>query len=146
MTIRYDEPNLIAKAGNAVIRWLAEAGVSIMGSRALRVRGRTSGEMRGVVINLMTVDGVDYLVSPRGNTQWARNARAAGEVEVGPSWRSRNAGIVEVPDEAKVPLLKQYLDRWFWEVKGHVGGLTPQSTPDEIAAVAPSIPIFVLSR
>lgn len=146
MTVRYDEPNLIAKAGNAVIRWLAEAGVSIMGSHALRVRGRTSGEMRGVVINLMTVDGVDYLVSPRGNTQWARNARAAGEVEVGPSWRSRRAGIVEVPDEAKVQLLKVYLDRWFWEVKGHVGGLTPQSTPDEMAAVAPSIPIFALAK
>jgi hypothetical protein len=146
MTVRYDEPNLIAKAGNAVIRWLAEAGVSIMGSHALRVRGRTSGEMRGVVINLMTVDGVDYLVSPRGNTQWARNARAAGEVEVGPSWRSRRAEIVEVPDEAKMPLLKQYLDRWFWEVKGHVGGLTPQSTPDEMAAVAPSIPVFALAN
>jgi hypothetical protein len=102
--------------------------------------------MRGVVINLMTVGGVDYLVSPRGNTQWARNARAAGEVEVGPSWRSRRAEIVEVPDEAKVPLLKQYLDRWFWEVKGHVGGLTPQSTPDEMAAVAPSIPVFALAK
>jgi hypothetical protein len=146
MTVRYDEPNLIAKAGNAVIRWLAEAGVSIMGSHALRVRGRKTDEMRGVVINLMTVDGVDYLVSPRGNTQWARNARAAGEVEVGPSWRSRRAEIVEVSDEAKVPLLKQYLDRWFWEVKGHVGGLTPQSTPDEMAAVAPSIPVFALAK
>ncbi|CAN5215193.1 nitroreductase/quinone reductase family protein [soil metagenome] len=146
MDVRYDEPNLIAKAGNAVIRLLAEAGVSIMGSHALKVRGRTSGEMRGVVINLMTVDGVDYLVSPRGNTQWARNARAAGEVEIGPNWRARRADIVEVPDDAKAPLLKQYLDRWFWEVKGHIGGLTPESTPDEMAAVAPSIPVFALAR
>ena len=42
-----------------------------------------------VVINLLTVDGVDYVVSPRGNTQWARNVRAAGVVEIGPRWRRR---------------------------------------------------------
>ena len=65
-------------AANTVIRWLAEAGVSIAGTRAMRVRGRSTGSQRAVVVNLMTVDGVDYLVSPRGNTQWARNARAAG--------------------------------------------------------------------
>jgi hypothetical protein len=146
MTVRYDQPNMIAKAGNEVIRWLAEAGISIMGSHALRVRGRKSGEMRGVVINLMTVDGVDYLVSPRGNTQWARNARAAGEVEIGPRWRGRRVAVTELSDEAKVPLLKVYLDRWYWEVKGHVGGLTPASTADEMAAVAPSIPVFGLAR
>ena len=146
MTTRYDEPNLVARAGNAVIRWLAEAGVSIMGTHALRVRGRKSGELRGVVVNLMTVDGVEYLVSPRGNTQWARNARAAGEVEVGPRWRGRRVTIAEVPDDAKAPLLKHYLDRWFWEVKGHVGGLTPQSTDVELRATAPSIPVFALTR
>ncbi|CAN5864593.1 nitroreductase/quinone reductase family protein [soil metagenome] len=146
MSLRYDEPNLVAKAGNAVIRWLAECGVSIMGTHALRVRGRKSGVVRGVVINLMTVDGVDYLVSPRGNTQWARNARAAGEVEMGPRWRGRRVTITEVADEAKPPLLKQYLDRWYWEVKGHVGGLTPDSTTADIRAVAPSIPVFALAR
>ena len=68
MTVRYDEPNLAARAGNELIRWLAEAGISIAGTRALRVRGRKSGKRRGVVINLLTVDGRDYVVSPRGNT------------------------------------------------------------------------------
>jgi hypothetical protein len=146
MSLRYDEPQLADKAVNAVIRWLAEAGVSIMGSHALRVRGRTSGEMRGVVINLLTVDGVDYLVSPRGNTQWARNARAAGEVEMGPRWRGRRVRITEVADNAKPALLKRYLDRWYWEVKGRIGGLTPDSTTAEMLSAAPSIPIFALAR
>src|SRR3954468_18909639 len=128
MTNRYDEPNLAARAGNELIRWLAEAGVSIAGTRALRVRGRKTGRRRGVVINLLTVDGRDFVVSPRGNTQWARNARAAGSVEMGPRWRSRDVGVVEVADDAKPALLRMYLKRWFWEVKGHVGGLTPDST------------------
>lgn len=146
MTVRYDEPNLAARAGNEVIRWLAEAGVSIAGTRALRVRGRKTGKLRGVVINLLRVDGRDYVVSPRGNTQWARNARAAGSVDTGPRWRSRVVRITEVADEAKPQLLRRYLDRWYWEVKGHVGGLTPESTDDEMRAAAPSIPVFELLR
>jgi hypothetical protein len=146
MTVRYDEPNLAARAGNEVIRWLAEAGVSIAGTRALRVRGRKTGKLRGVVINLLSVDGRDYVVSPRGNTQWARNARAAGSVDTGPRWRSRVVRITEVADDAKPQLLRRYLDRWYWEVKGHVGGLTPESTDDEMRAAAPSIPVFELLR
>jgi hypothetical protein len=146
MTVRYDEPNMAARAGNELIRWLAEAGISIAGTRALRVRGRKTGKLRGVVINLLTVDGRDYCVSPRGNTQWARNARAAGAVETGPRWRGREVRIAEVADDAKPRLLKRYLDRWYWEVKGHVGGLTPESTDDEMRAAAPSIPVFELLR
>jgi hypothetical protein len=146
MTVRYDAPNAAARAGNELIRWLAEAGISIAGTRALRVRGRKTGKRRGVVINLLTVDGRHYIVSPRGDTQWARNARSAGVVEMGPRWRSRDVRIAEVADDAKPPLLKRYLDRWYWEVKGHVGGLTPQSTDDEMRCAAPSIPVFELVR
>jgi hypothetical protein len=125
---------------------LAEAGVSLAGTRALRVRGRKTGKVRGVVVNLLSVDGREFVVSPRGNTQWARNARAAGAVDMGPRWRSRRVRIAEVADDAKPALLKRYLDRWYWEVKGHVGGLTPQSTDDEMRTVAPSIPVFELLR
>ncbi len=144
MTVRYDEPNLAARAGSALIRWLAEAGISIAGTRALGVRGRKTGKRRGVVINLLTVDGRDYVVSPRGNTQWARNARVAGYVEMGPVWRRRRVRIAEVSDDAKPELLKRYLDRWFWQVKGYVTGLTPTSTELEMKAAAPSIPVFEL--
>ena len=146
MTVRYDEPTPAERAGNGLIRWLAEAGISIAGTKALRVRGRKTGKLRGVVINLLTADGRDYVVSPRGNTQWARNARAAGVVEMGPRWRRREVRIAEVSDDAKPELLRRYLDRWFWEVKGHVGGLTPASPDTVLRATAPSIPVFELLR
>ena len=144
MTVHYDEPNRLARTVNELFRWLAEAGIELAGTRALRIRGRNTGKLRGVVINLMTVHGRNYVVSPRGNTQWVRNARAAGQVEIGPRWRSRDVQISEVADDAKPGLLKVYLKRWYWEVKGHVGGLTPDSTDEQIRAVAPSIPVFEL--
>ena len=89
MTQRYDVPGVGARVFNAAIRRLAESGISIQGSTALRVRGRVSGRSHAVVVNLLTADGRAYLVSPRGNTQWARNVRAAGEVELGPPRRPR---------------------------------------------------------
>jgi deazaflavin-dependent oxidoreductase (nitroreductase family) len=145
MPVRYDEPNGVAKAANTLIRWLAEAGISLAGTRALRVRGRKTGQVRTVVINVLTVGGVDYLVSPRGNTQWARNVRAAGAVEMGPGWRRRGLQATEVDDAAKPELLRRYLDKWYWEVKGHVAGLTPDSSDEQVRAAAPSIPVFALT-
>ena len=142
--MRYDEPDRAARAANALIRWLAELGISIAGTRALRVRGRKTGKSRGVVVNVLTADGVDYLVSPRGTTQWVRNVRAAGVVDVGPRWHRRRLHTTEVADSAKADLLRRYLDRWYWEVKGHIAGLTPDSGDDELRAAAPSIPVFAL--
>jgi deazaflavin-dependent oxidoreductase (nitroreductase family) len=145
MATRYQEPNRAARAANVMMRWLAELGISIAGTRALRVRGRKSGKPRAVVINLLTVDGVDYLVSPRGNTQWARNVRAAGLVEVGPRWRRRRADVSEVADAAKPEVLRRYLARWHWQVKDYVAGLTPDSTDEQLLAGAPTIPVFALA-
>lgn len=145
MSVRYDEPPRAAIFANTVIRWLAESGISIADSTALHVRGRSTGKGRSVVVNLLTVGGVDYLVSPRGNTQWARNVRAAGIVEMGPRWHRRRCDASEVVDSAKPELLRRYLDRWFWEVKGHIAGLTPDSSDDEVRAAATSIPVFALT-
>jgi F420H(2)-dependent quinone reductase len=146
MTVHYDQPTPAARTFNELFRLLAEAGISIAGTVAIRVRGRKSGKRRGVVVNLLTVDGREYLVSPRGNTQWVRNARAAGSIEMGPRWRSSEVCISEVADVEKPELLKRYLDRWFWEVKGHVGGLTPESSDAELGAASASIPVFELQR
>lgn len=144
MTLRYDEPNRTARVGNALIRWLAEMGISIAGTTALQVRGRKSGKAHDVVVNVLSVDGIDYLVSPRGNTQWVRNVRAAGVVDIGPRWRRRRLRATEVADATKPDLLRRYLDKWYWEVKGHVAGLTPDSGDDELRSAAPSIPVFAL--
>lgn len=144
MSQRYDVPGLSARVFNAAIRQLAERGVSIAGSTALRVRGRRTGELRGVVVNLLSVDGRQYLVSPRGNTEWARNVRAAGTVEMGPRRRPTERRAVEIPDDAKPELLAVYIDRWYWQVKGHAGGLTPGSTTEQRRAVAATIPVFEL--
>ncbi|AGZ48904.1 nitroreductase/quinone reductase family protein [Mycobacterium kansasii] len=147
MTTRYQTPTRTARAANTAVRLLAELGISIAGARLLRVRGRKTGKPRPVVVNLLTVDGVDYVVSPRGDTQWARNVRAAGVVELGPRWRGERPSVIsELADDAKPKVLSRYLAKWYWQVKGYVGGLTPQSGDDELRAAAPTIPVFALGK
>ncbi|MEY8016104.1 nitroreductase/quinone reductase family protein [Mycobacterium sp. HUMS_12744610] len=145
MTTHYQQPSRAARAANAAIRWLAEMGVSIAGTRAVRVRGRKTGQPRTVVVNLLTVEGVDYLVSPRGETQWARNVRAAGVLEVGPRWHRERAAATELDDAAKPDVVRRYLARWYWQVKDFVPGLTPDSGDEQLGAAAPAIPVFALA-
>ena len=78
-TPHYREPGwFTGHVFNPAIAFLTRRGISIWGSRVLEVRGRTSGEPRRTPVNLLTFEDRHYLVAPRGETQWVRNARAAG--------------------------------------------------------------------
>ena len=124
------------------VQWLTRHGLSVFGSRVLTVRGRTSGQPRSVPVNLLPLDGVQYLVAPRGHTQWVRNARAAGEGELRVGRRVTRVRLVEVPTQERLPVLRVYLSRWGWEVGRFVEGLTARSTDAELTAAAPGMPVF----
>jgi deazaflavin-dependent oxidoreductase (nitroreductase family) len=126
----------------AAVRWLTAHGISLMGSRVLEVRGRRSGELRSVPVNLLELDGERYLVAPRGNTQWVRNARAAGTASLRLGSRTEEVALREVPVAERVPVLRVYLRRWGWEVGRFVEGLSAGSSDEEVAAVAPGMPVF----
>jgi hypothetical protein len=80
---RYVEPGWFTRnIFNRAIAGLTRLGVSVWGSRQLRVRGRTSGEWRSTPVNLLTFEGERFLVAPRGETQWVRNLRVAGTGEL----------------------------------------------------------------
>jgi len=114
---RYIVPDWFTKnVFNRSVRWLTRRGLSVAGSRELRVVGRSSGQVRTTAVNLLDVDGQRYLVSPRGTTQWVRNLRAAGSGELRVGRRIEAFEADELPDDAKPPVLKAYLDRWGWEI------------------------------
>src|SRR5919202_1174823 len=83
---------------NPLVALLTRLGLSVMGSRILAVRGRTSGEWRTTPVNLLEVDGVRYLVAPRGHTQWVRNLRARGEGRLLLGRRAEDFAAVELAD------------------------------------------------
>ena len=142
---RYIRPGWFTKhLFNRAVRWLARLGVSVLGSRELRVVGRSSGTMRTTVVNLLDVDGHRYLVAPRGTTQWVRNLRAAGNGELRVGRRIEAFRAEELPDDAKAPILRAYVKRWGWEVGQFFEGLSKNPTEHELAAIAPGFPVFAL--
>src|SRR3954468_17422482 len=127
---------------NRAVAFLTRHGVSIVGSRVLAVRGRTSGEWRTTPVNLLTHNGRRYLVSPRGEGQWVRNLRAAGTGELRVGGRAEAFRGRELTDDEKVPVLRAYLARWKAEVGVFFDGVGPDSGDDELRAIAPRHPAF----
>jgi deazaflavin-dependent oxidoreductase (nitroreductase family) len=140
--MRYLAPDRTAKIFNALTKWLTARGVSVLGSRVLAVRGRKSGQTRTTVINLFSYEGAQYLLAPRGHTEWVRNLRAAGEGELRLGRRSDHFTPVEIPDAAKEPLIRLYLRKWAWETGAFFDGLKADSPAADIEAAAPGFPVF----
>lgn len=142
---RYLAPDRFTlKVMNPTVAWLARHGVSLLGSRELRIVGRRSGIVRSNVVNVLDLDGRRYLVAPRGTTEWVRNLRAAGEGELRIGRRVEAFAAAELADAAKLPVLRAYLRKWAWEVGQFFEGVDKDSSDEELAAVAPGFPVFEL--
>ncbi|MEA3019740.1 MAG: hypothetical protein QOI47_1264 [Actinomycetota bacterium] len=143
---RYLAPGWFTKhVFNRLVRTATRAGVSVWGSRELRVRGRRSGAARSNVVNLLDHDGRRYLVAPRGETEWVRNLRAAGTGELRVGRRVEAFTAVEVDDADKVDILRTYLRRWKWEVGQFFQGVGPDASDDELLRIAPGHPVFTVT-
>ena len=140
---RYQQPGWFTRhVFNALVSLLTRAGVSVLGSRQLRVRGRTSGEWRTTPVNLLTLDARQYLVAPRGQTQWVRNIRVSGAGELHLGSKAQSFRAVEIGDGEKIPILRAYLKRWKAEVGVFFSGVSADSPEPELQRIAPDHPVF----
>jgi deazaflavin-dependent oxidoreductase (nitroreductase family) len=139
----YQKPSgFMSRVMNRGIRFAVERlGRSPGGAQSLTVRGRKSGQPHTIPVNPLTVDGQRYLVAPRGNTQWVRNLRAAGEGELHLGKKVEHFTASEVPDDEKVPFLRAYLQRWAWQTTSQFG-LGKDASDADLARIAPDHPIF----
>ena len=139
----YQRPDWFTKnVFNRVVAAFTRVGISVWGSRVLRVRGRKSGEWRTSPVNLLAYNGAQYLVAPRGHTQWVRNIRISGGGELLLGKKAQPFRAAEIPDDEKVPLLREYLRRWKFEVGIFFGGVSAESSDEELRKIAPDHPAF----
>ena len=130
---------------NRLVAWLTRRGVSVWGSRVLEVPGRTSGLPRQVPVNLLTHEGTQYLVSPRGHGQWVRNVRANdGGLDLLLGRRRTRHTAHELAEAEKTEVLRAYLRRWKVEVGQLFDGVDASSPDDVIQGIAPDHPVFRL--
>jgi deazaflavin-dependent oxidoreductase (nitroreductase family) len=127
---------------NRAVAFMTRHGVSILGSRVLAVRGRTSGDWRTTPVNLLEHEGKRYLVAPRGEAQWVRNLRAAGTGELRVGSRVERFRARELDADEKVSVLRAYLKRWRFEVGVFFEGTGPDASDDDLRSIAPQHPAF----
>jgi hypothetical protein len=140
---RYTAPDAFTRTVmNPLVNRLTGMGISVWGSRELRVRGRVSGEWRSTPVNLLTIEGERYLLAPRGVTQWVRNLRVSREGELRVGRRVEQFRATELADDVKLPILRAYLQRWGWEVGKLFEGLDKHSSDEQLIAAAGGFPVF----
>jgi deazaflavin-dependent oxidoreductase (nitroreductase family) len=142
----YDQPKRVDRVFNATVALATRLGLSVWGSRVLRVRGRSSGEWRTTPVNPVEVDGRRFLVAPRGETQWVRNLRVAGTGELVVGRKVEPFSATELADADKVHVLRVYLRRWKFEVGRFFDGVSADSSDDELRRIAPEHPVFAITR
>ena len=142
---KYLRPSPFETRMNQWMGKLAAWGLGPSHMVQLSVRGRKSGKVYATPVNLMTVDGVDYLVAPRGTTSWVRNARSVGEVTLKRGRMTETVRLEELPDAAKPRLLKEYLERYKRDVQRY---FTVQAGVDvsSFTSIAGEYPVFRLVR
>ena len=146
--VHYRKPGWFTRnVFNRAIARLTRMGVSVWGSRVLEVPGRKSGEPHRVPVNLLTHDGCQYLVSPRGEGQWVRNVRANdGGLDLILGRTRAHHVATELVDDAKVEVLRAYLRRWKTEVGVFFDGVGPDSSHEELQRIAAKHPVFILDE
>jgi deazaflavin-dependent oxidoreductase (nitroreductase family) len=97
---------------NRAFGFLVGLGLSPSYNYLLEVTGRKSGRVYSTPVNLHEVNGKQYLVAPRGRTQWVRNAEASGEVTLKKIGRRRTYKLRPLADSEKPEILKSYLMRY----------------------------------
>ena len=114
--------------------------------RLLTVPGHRTGQVRTTPVAPVFGDsGAVWLVSAYGDTAWARNARAAGEVELRRGGDRTRYRVRELDAAESVPVLRTYLARPTSLFVRRRFGVTARSTDEAIAAEASRHPSFALS-
>ena len=90
-------------------RILSPIAVALGGKTVLQVRGRKSGKVLKVPMDPpFEWNGSRYLVSPRGETHWARNLRAAGEADLRAGGALEHLRVVELQGVDRDAVVRAY--------------------------------------
>ncbi len=141
----YHKPTQITRIVNGVLGFLASMGVTPSDTVTLEVKGRRSGRVRSNVVTSVEQEGQRYLVSPRGETEWVRNVRAAGgEATIRHRGRQK-VRLQEMPSGETATIIQAYLKKTKMATKQHFG-IDPEAPMEEFDKIAARHPVFKITE
>jgi hypothetical protein len=139
----YLKPGAVERIFGRLLTFFVRIGLIRGHFYVLEVRGRKSGSTLTLPVDPIEFEGHRYLVCARGNSNWVRNARAAGEVVLVRAMRRRRYAVRELPPGMRSPILKAYLDRFAGEVQRFFP-VPKGSSVEAFNDLAPRYPVFEL--
>jgi steroid delta-isomerase-like uncharacterized protein/deazaflavin-dependent oxidoreductase (nitroreductase family) len=94
---------------STIITTLLRLGLPVGPAVLLSVRGRTSGKIYTIPVELVENSDTRFLVAAFGEVNWVRNLRAAGQAQLTRRRRTEAIGVVELGAQEAAPILKQFL-------------------------------------
>ena len=139
------KPSPVEAVFNRLFGLLVGWGIAPSYNYLLQVKGRKSGRIYSTPVDLLDYRGKRYLVAPRGETQWVRNARVSREVWLKKGRSRQQYALRTLEDRQKPEILKDYLTRYKTTVQKYfnVRGSDPLEAFSEIAQ---NYPVFELEK
>ena len=103
--------NVMRRLVNLTMSGFVRLGVAPPLTCLLTVRGRKSGKLYIKPVTPVMHDGKRWLVSPYGEVDWVKNARASGEVTLSRFLWKKTYAIQELSPAERGPILQKYV-RW----------------------------------
>jgi hypothetical protein len=139
----FREPSPLERVFNRAFGALVGLGLGPRDYYLLQVKGRRSGRVYGTPVSLVSIHGAQFLVAPRGRTQWVRNAEVSNEVVLKRGSSRRRFRLRALADADKPPVLGAYLDRFRSFVQRYFP--VPAGSPSRaFAEIAERYPVFEL--
>jgi deazaflavin-dependent oxidoreductase (nitroreductase family) len=109
---RFERPSASERLFNKLFGFLVGLGLGLSHNFLLEVRGRKTGRLYSTPVDVLVLGGRRYLVAPRGQTGWVRNALASGTVVLKKGRRREELRVRALSADEKPTVLKAYLDRF----------------------------------
>jgi hypothetical protein len=142
-TSSYLKPGTLDRIFGRALVFLIRIGLVRGHFYVLEVRGRASARTISLPVDPLDLAGQRYLVCARGNSNWVRNARAAGEVVLVRALVRQRYSTRELSPDLRPPILKAYLDRFAGEVQRFFP-VPKGSAVEAFNDLAARYPVFVL--
>src|SRR5436305_15179497 len=95
------------KPANRVIMTLNRRGLVLGTEHILTIPGRKTGKLHSTPVSLLTVDGRRYICTV-GDTEWVKNARAAGWATLSQGSRQERVALAELPVAERGAILREF--------------------------------------
>ena len=140
----FRQPNPFERLFNRFFGLLVGWGIGLPHNYLVQVQGRKSGRIYSTPVDVLDFQDKRYLVAPRGETQWVRNARVTGQVWLKKGRSRQQYALRLLEDREKPEVLKEYLNRYKTTVQRYFS--VPAGAPLEaFSGIAPRYPVFELS-